>query len=153
MAIYSEYFNRKDDLRPNPGLKSPPSTRPFMALPLVISLRHLGMKKVIKRLKAPITAIRELAEKLKNEADVEIVHKPDTGILCFRLVPESFPEEKLDKLQEDIYERIMSGGERTISITKLDEKTVLRLVALSPSVTSKALKETISEARKQVRGY
>jgi L-2,4-diaminobutyrate decarboxylase len=153
MAIYSEYFNRKDDLRPNPGLKSPPSTRPFMALPLVISLRHLGMKKVIKRLKAPITAIRELAEKLKNEADVEIVHKPDTGILCFRLVPESFPEEKLNKLQEDIYERIMSGGERTISITKLDEKTVLRLVAISPSVTSKALKETISEARKQVRGY
>ncbi len=153
MAIYSEYFNRKDDLRPNPGLKSPPSTRPFMALPLVISLRHLGMKKVIKRLKAPITAIRELAKKLKNEADVGIVHKPDTGILCFRLVPESFPEEKLNKLQEDIYERIMSGGERTISITKLDEKTVLRLVAISPSVTSKALKETISEARKQVRGY
>ncbi|GAJ14353.1 unnamed protein product, partial [marine sediment metagenome] len=45
------------------------------------------------------------------------------------------------------------GGERTTSITKLDEKTVLRLVALSPSVTSKILMETISEARKQVRGY
>jgi L-2,4-diaminobutyrate decarboxylase len=111
------------------------------------------MNKVIKRLKAPVTAIRELVEKLKNEADVEIANKPDTGILCFRFVPESFPEENLDKLQEDIYERIMSGGERTISITKLDEKTFLRLVALSPSVTSKALKETISEARKQIRGY
>ena len=153
MAIYSEYFNRKGDLRPNPGLKSPPSTRPFMALPLVTSLRHLGMNRVIKRLKAPIIAIRELAERLKKETDAEIAHKPDTGILCFRLVPENFPEEKLNRLQEDIYERVMSGGERTISITKLDEKTVLRLVALSPSVTSKALKETISEARKKIRGY
>jgi len=153
MAIYSEYFNRKGDLRPNPGLKSPPSTRPFMALPLVTSLRHLGMNRVIKRLKAPIIAIRELAERLKKETDTEIAHKPDTGILCFRLVPENFPEEKLNRLQEDIYERVMSGGERTISITKLDEKTVLRLVALSPSVTSKALKETISEARKKIRGY
>jgi L-2,4-diaminobutyrate decarboxylase len=153
MAIYSEYFNRKGDLRPNPGLKSPPSTRPFMALSLVTSIRCLGMNRVIKRLKAPITAIKELAEKLKNETDVEVAHKPDTGILCFRFVPESFPEENLDKLQEDIYERIMSGGERTISITKLDEKTFLRLVALSPAVTSRALKETISEARKQIRGY
>jgi len=122
-------------------------------LPLVTSLRYLGMKKVIKRLKAPITAIRELAEMLKNETDVEIALQPDTGILCFRLVPEGFPEEELNRLQEHIYERIMSGGERTISITKLDEKAVLRLVALSPSVTSNELMKTISEARKQVREY
>jgi L-2,4-diaminobutyrate decarboxylase len=153
MAIYSEYFNRKDDPRPNPGLKSPPSTRPFMALSLATSLRYLGMKKAVKRLKTPVTAIRELAERLKNETDVEIAHKPDTGILCFRLVPEGFPEKELNRLQEQIYERIMSGGERTISITKLDARTVLRLVAISPSVTSNELMETISEARKQARDY
>jgi len=153
MAIYSEYFNRRDDPRPNPGLKSPPSTRPFMALSLATSLRYLGMKKVVKRLKTPIAAIRELAERLKNEIDVEIAHEPDTGILCFRLVPEGFPEKELDRLQEQIYERIMSRGERTISITKLDARTVLRLVAISPSVTSNELMETISEARKQARDY
>lgn len=147
MAIFSEYFNRRDDPRPNPGLKSPPSTRPFAALSLVTSLRHQGTKRVVQRLETPIKAIRELAEKLENETDIEIAHQPDTGILCFRLVPEGFSEEELNRLQEHIYERIISGGERTLSITKLDEKTVLRLVAVSPSVTSQALMDTVSEAR------
>jgi L-2,4-diaminobutyrate decarboxylase len=153
MAIFSEYFNRKDDPRPNPGLKSPPSTRPFAALSLVTSLRYQGTKNVIQRLETPIMAIRELAGKLENETDIEIAHKPDTGILCFRLVPEGFPEEEVNNLQEHIYERIISGGECSISITKLDEKTVLRLVALSPSVTSEALMETVSEARALVRDF
>ncbi|MHA1122973.1 MAG: pyridoxal phosphate-dependent decarboxylase family protein, partial [Candidatus Heimdallarchaeota archaeon] len=56
MTIYSDYFNRKEDPEPNPGLKSPPSTRPFSALPLVTSLRHQGMTKVIERLRAPLVA-------------------------------------------------------------------------------------------------
>ncbi len=153
MAIYSEYFNRRGDPRPNPGLKSPPSTRPFTALPLVASLRYQGMKRVVHRLETPIMAIRELAEKLENETDIEIAHQPDTGILCFRLIPEGYPEEELNRLQEHIYERIMSGGERTLSITELDEKTVLRLVAVSPSVTRQALMETILEARALPRDY
>lgn len=153
MAIFSEYFNRKDDPRPNPGLKSPPSTRPFAALSLVTSLRYQGIKRVVRRLETPIMAIRELAEKLDNETDIEIAHQPDTGILCFRLVPEGFPEEELNRLQEHIYERVMSGGVRILSITKLDEKTVLRLVAVSPSVTSQAMMETVSEARALARDY
>jgi glutamate/tyrosine decarboxylase-like PLP-dependent enzyme len=93
MAVFSEYFNRRDDPRPNPGLKSPPSTRPFAALSLVTSLRYQGIKRVVQRLETPILAIRKLAEKLENETDIEIAHQPDTGILCFRLVPEGFPEE------------------------------------------------------------
>ena len=153
MAIYSEYFNRRDDPRPNPGLKSPPSTRPFAALSLVTSLRYQGMNKVINRLQAPVTAIRELAEKLENKTDIEIAHQPDTGILCFRLIPEGLSPEKLNAFQEYIYEKIISGGERTLSITKLDEKTVLRLVAISPLVTSQALMETVSEARSLVQDY
>ncbi len=35
MALHSHYFNRAEDSEPNPGLKSPPSTRPMSALPLV----------------------------------------------------------------------------------------------------------------------
>lgn len=153
MAVYSEYFNRPDDPRPNPGLKSPPSTRPFSALPLVTSLRYQGKKRVIQRLKGPIMAVRELAEKLKSVPDVEVVHQPDTGILCFRLVPKGFPEKELNRLQEHIQQRIISGGRRTVSITKLDEKTVLRLVAIQPSVKSDTLMETVSAARALCREY
>lgn len=153
MAVYSEYFNRPDDPKPNPGLKSPPSTRPLTALALVTSIRYQGLKKVIRDLKTPVTAIRELTERLESEPDVEVAHRPDTGILCFQVIPEGFPEEELNDLQEHIYEKIMSGGKRTISITKLDDKTVLRLVAVTPKVTCQSLMQTVSEARELAQEY
>lgn len=153
MSVYSEYFNRKEDPEPNPGLKSPPSTRPFSALSLVTSLRHQGMTKVIERLRAPLVAIKKFYEKLKKEDDIELNHQPDTGILCFRIIPKDFPEKELDNLQRYVYDRIMAERERTISLTKLDDKVVLRVVAISPVVTTEALMETISRVRALAKEY
>jgi L-2,4-diaminobutyrate decarboxylase len=147
MAIFGDYFNPEGDPKPNPGLKSPPTTRPFSALPIVTSLRHQGMKKLVERLRAPLAAIKETAERIEGEQGVELARIPDTGILCFRVVPEGFPGERLDDLQEYIYSRIMSEGKRTISKTRLEKKTVLRLVAISPSLTAGDLMETVGYAR------
>jgi len=153
MALHSDYFNREGDIEPNPGLKSPPSTRPFSALSLVTSLRHQGMAQVRQRLGAPLVAIKTLAEYLQGQADIELLHQPDTGILCFRITPEGLTEEQLDPLQRYIYDRVMREGKRSISMTKLDHKTALRLVAISPSVTSQALLETISNVRTLASEY
>jgi L-2,4-diaminobutyrate decarboxylase len=147
LAIYGEYFNRRDDPRPNPGLKSPPSTRPFSALPLVASLRHQGMAGVIKRLRAPLLAIKKTAEKLRREPGIELVNEPETGVLCLRVVPPGVPEMELDALQRGIYEKVKSDRRRSISITDINGKSVLRLVAVSPRVTGKALLETVSVLR------
>ncbi len=153
MSVYSEYFNRKEDPEPNPGLKSPPSTRPFSALSLVTSLSHQGMTKVIERLRAPLVAIKKFYEKLKKEDDIELSHQPDSGILCFRIIPKGFPEKELDNLQRYVYDRIMAERERTISLTKLDDKVVLRVVAISPVVTTAALMETISIVKALAKEY
>ncbi|KPK87106.1 hypothetical protein AMJ80_12450 [bacterium SM23_31] len=153
MAVYGDYFNRKDDIEPNPGLKSSPSTRPLTALSLVTSIRYQGMAKVIERLRAPLTAVKTAADYLNTQADVEVCHQPDTGLLCIRIIPEEFPEEQLGQLQIYIYNRIKKERKRSISVTKLDDKTVLRLVAISPSVTSEALMETVSNARKMAGEY
>ncbi len=142
MALFGDYFNPKGDPRPNPGLKSPPSTRPFSALPLVTSLLHQGIKKVVERLRAPLVAVKNASLRIMQEDEVELCLQPDTGILCFRITPEDFPEEDLDKLQEYIYETIMREGMGTISKTKLGAKTVLRLVAVSPHIAGEHLMET-----------
>jgi len=151
MAIYGEYFNRKDDPEPNPGLKSPPSTRPLSALPLVTSIRFQGKTKVLNRLRAPLNAIESSASDLKDAVDIELCHRPDTGILCLRLNPKGFPAKHLNNLQKFIYERIKSEGKRSISLTQLGAKMVLRLVAISPAVTSDSLLKTISYAREIAR--
>jgi L-2,4-diaminobutyrate decarboxylase len=151
LAIYGEYFNRRDDPHPNPGLKSPPSTRPLSALPLVASLRHQGMDGVRRRLRAPLRAVKKAAERLRQDPDIELVNEPETGVLCFRIVPQGVPEKELEALQRSIYEKARSNRTRSISITEVNGKTVLRLVAVSPRVTEDALLETVSVLRRWSR--
>lgn len=151
LAIYGEYFNRRDDPHPNPGLKSPPSTRPLSALPLVASLRHQGVDGVRRRLRAPLRAIKRAAERLRLEPDIELVNEPETGVLCFRIVPPGVPERKLEALQRSVFEKVRSDRRRSISITKVDGKCVLRLAAVSPRVTERSLLETVALLRRSLR--
>jgi L-2,4-diaminobutyrate decarboxylase len=153
MAIFGDYFNPGGDPKPNPGLKSPPTTRPFSALSLVTSLRHQGKKRLIERLRAPLLAIKETAARIKDEPGVELMLSPDTGILCFRVIPEGFPKDKWNELQEFIYDKIMDEGLRTISKTILGQDKVLRLVAISPSLTSDDLMETVGYSRSIAKEY
>jgi len=147
MAIYDEYFNRRDDPFPNPGLKSAPSTRPMSALALIACLRHLGLAGIRWRLRAPLAAVKAFAEKLSRAPDIDLCHRPDTGILCLRLVPEGFPPERLDALQLYVYNRIQAGGERSVSITRIGGRAALRFVAISPAVTADSLLESVEAAR------
>lgn len=153
MALFSHYWNRADAAGPDPGLKSIPSTRPLAALPLVTSIRHQGLDGVVSRLRAPLDAIQGLHEALKDEPDLEPLHVPDTGILCFRAVPEGVPPRDLDRLQEFIYRRILQKGERSISVSKVGEHTTLRAVAVSPAVTLDALLETVAEVRRLAKEF
>ncbi len=153
MTVHSHYFNISGDPRPNPGLKSPPSTRPMSALPLVATIRHLGLKKLIERLQTPLNVVKNIAEKLREYKDIEVCLSPDLGILCFRVIPEGISEEKLNYIQQYLYRRVMSEGRRTISLTELNGRTVLRLVAVSPSVTEKTLIGTIDYVRNLAKEY
>lgn len=156
MTLHSHYFNQAEskkenkNSKPNPGLKSPPSTRPMSALPLVTILRGQGLSKVVEGLRAPLIAIRALADYLLPLSDVELCHQPDTGILCFRMIPTGISEAELDNLQKQLFSHIMSLGERSISITNLGGKSVLRLVTVSPHTTFDDLRETIEVLRKMV---
>jgi L-2,4-diaminobutyrate decarboxylase len=151
MAMHSSYFNREDSNVPDPGLKSIPSTRPMSALPLATSVLHLGLSGVIERLRKPLWVIREIADDLGRQADLRVLHQPDTGILCFRIVPEGIAEDRVGDLQQHVYETLLRGGKRSLSISEIDGKTCLRIVAISPSVTVEAVKETLLEVR-QIAG-
>ncbi len=151
MALFSHYWNRADAQGANPGLKSIPSTRPFSALPLVTSIRHQGLGGVVSRLRKPLDAIQGLYEELKTYGDVELLHEPDTGILCFRMIPSQMSDEELNRLQEHIYRTILKKGKRIFSVSQVGEKAALRAVAIIPEVTTRALLDTVFEAQ-QIAG-
>jgi len=151
MALFGHYWNRADAQGANPGLKSIPSTRPFSAPPLVTSIRHQGLGGVVSRLRKPLDAIRGLYEKLQPLPDMELLHEPDTGVLCFRLVPSQMSADELDRLQEHIYRTLLKKGKRIISVSRVGEKAALRAVAIIPEVTTAALIDTVFEAQ-QIAG-
>jgi glutamate/tyrosine decarboxylase-like PLP-dependent enzyme len=121
----------------------------------VAILRGQGVRQVIDDLRAPLVAIRSLAGHLQSQPDIQLMHQPDTGILCFRVLPAPISEGELDALQRQLYDRLMSSGKRSISMTKLGGKQVLRVVIVSPHTTYDDLRETINECRRittEIRG-
>ena len=144
MTLHSGYFNRAEDVEPNPGIKSPPTTRPFAALPLVTLLRGKGLAQIQTELRAPLLAIRQLADYVQSQPQLELCHQPDTGILCFRVIPPNLSSNEVDHLQRQLYERLMATGERTISTTTLNGRTVLRLVTVSPYTSFTDLQTTVN---------
>jgi glutamate/tyrosine decarboxylase-like PLP-dependent enzyme len=84
---------------------------------------------------------------------MEPLHQPDTGILCFRVVPAGMPDEAVDRLQEFIYQRILQKGERIISISNVGGVSCLRVVAVSPAVTLDSLMETVAEVQRLVKAF
>ncbi|MCP4234754.1 MAG: hypothetical protein GY770_14425, partial [Aestuariibacter sp.] len=147
IALFSHYFNRKASSEPNPGIKSPPSTRPMSALPLVTSLLHQGMDQVREKLRAPLHNIGKLSTYLMAQDDFRCWHKPDTGVLCFQHQPSHVAEPQLDDLQTFIYQSILSEGKRSISVTQLGDAIVLRMLVMSPHIGYDDLMETITDIR------
>jgi len=147
VTLYSSYWNREDAVEPNPGVKSIPTTRPMTVLPLVTSIRHQGLSGVIKRLSAPLNAITKLADYVTDQSDLELCHSPDTGILCFRVIPTDVAATQLDELQTHVYDTLLREGQRPVSISQIGGKTVLRLVAISPLVTAADMIDTVNRAR------
>lgn len=148
MSLYSDYFNREEDVEPNPGLKSPPSTRSLAALPLVTLLRGQGLRRVVADLRVPLTAVSQLATYLQTQPDFELLHQPDTGILCFRATPPHLPESAWEPLQRRLYDQIMQSGERSISLTKVNGRSALRVVSVSPQTKFEHFLDTIETVRK-----
>ncbi|MFX1507742.1 MAG: pyridoxal phosphate-dependent decarboxylase family protein [Promethearchaeota archaeon] len=153
MAMYGDYWNREGDQEPNPGLKSPPSTRPFSALPVITTIRYLGLNKMVERLRTPLFVVETVFSKLQGTSDIELCHKPDLGILCLRVTPEGFPKKELDQLQQYIYDRTKAEGKRSISLTRISNKTVLRLVIINEDITPTDIMKTIEYIRTLAKEY
>jgi len=148
MSVHGNYFNELDGIGHNPGLKSPPTSRPMSVLPLVVSLRALGLRKVIERLRAPIAAIGECAREIKKLSDLRLVVEPNLGILCLELAQNNLELEIANRVHSEIQARITAGGLRTLSKALLNGRLVLRLVAISPDITASDLMETVNEIRR-----
>ena len=97
--------------------------------------------------------MKDLAEFLIDDTEIEIINEPDTGVICFRVQPVEIDRQNLCDLQEYVYQKTGLEGKRAISIATIKGKKVLRLVSVSPEVTVRALKSTILSIKETAKKF
>ena len=115
-----------------------------MALPLVTSILHSGIDGVRRDLDQHVTVVREFHAFLKGIDEVRLLHEPDLAILCFQYVPNGFPEDRVDELQDFVYRDVMRRGDWSLSRTVIAGRTAIRFLILAKSVTLDSMKSNLA---------
>jgi aromatic-L-amino-acid/L-tryptophan decarboxylase len=99
--------------------------RRFRALKAWVTWRSLGRAGIVARLREQISLAKLLADWIKEDDRFELSAPASMGVVCFRFIDSA--EDKLDKLNSDIVERINASGRAYLTQTKLRGRTVMRI--------------------------
>lgn len=104
--------------------------RRFRALKLWMILRHFGAEGIRRRLAEHMRLARLFASWVDDHPGFERLAPVPFSVVCFRAHPRGKPEldeEGLERLNQQLLDRLNATGEVFLSHTKLDGRFVLRL--------------------------
>ncbi|HMN49506.1 MAG TPA: pyridoxal-dependent decarboxylase [Ignavibacteriaceae bacterium] len=101
--------------------------RRFRSLKLWFIIRYFGVEGLAARIKNHIELAKEFTKWIDDEKDFERMAPVPFSTVCFRYNPQNLSEEELNKLNEDLLEKINQSGKIFLSHTKLNGKFVIRL--------------------------
>ena len=99
--------------------------RRFRALKAWVIWRSLGRAGVVARLEEQIRLVNLVADWINADKRFELSAQVSMGVVCFRFI--DFDENKLDKLNSDIVERVNASGRAYLTQTTLRGRTVMRI--------------------------
>ncbi|MCU0342385.1 MAG: pyridoxal-dependent decarboxylase [Ignavibacterium sp.] len=101
--------------------------RRFRSLKLWFIIRYFGVDGLAARIKNHINLANEFKSWIEAEKDFELMAPVPFSTVCFRYHPESKEENELNKINENLLEKINASGKIFLSHTKLNGKFVIRL--------------------------
>ncbi|MDY0083927.1 MAG: pyridoxal-dependent decarboxylase, partial [Ignavibacteriaceae bacterium] len=101
--------------------------RRFRSLKLRFIVRYFGVDGIANRLNNHIRWAKELSNKISETKDFELIAPVPFSTVCFRYNPGNKSEEELNKMNENLLEKINSTGKIFLSHTKLNGKFTIRL--------------------------
>jgi aromatic-L-amino-acid decarboxylase len=110
---------------------SPELSRRFRALPFYISMRHYGLERLGRNALHNVQCAEYLAQRVRDEEDMELVVAPQLSILCFRFRPDGLDNDAIDRLNTAIRDRIQLEGDYMISPTLVNGRPVLRVCIIN----------------------
>jgi aromatic-L-amino-acid decarboxylase len=122
--------------------------RRFRALKLWFVLRYYGLEGLREKLRQDIALTKYLEEIIRNDNDFEILAPVDFNVICFRYKPKEISSlELINKINEELMNRINSTGRAFFTHTKLNGSFVIRFVIGQTNVS----KENVDNAWKLIK--
>ena len=123
-------------------------SRRFRALKVWLTLQYYGSRRIAEAISEDISLAEYLGEVVSNAADFELLAPVELSICCFRYSPrERLSEIELDKLNEQIMERVQKGGRAYLSNATVNGHFALRACITNFRTTKSDIDETIAAIR------
>jgi L-2,4-diaminobutyrate decarboxylase len=118
------------------GVRSFQCSRRADVLKLWVVLQRFGRRGIAALHDHLCDLAVQVRDELEKHSEFEVLHEPDSNILCFRYVGDSrADDEALDAVNREIRERYNRSGEGWITATLLDGRRVLRVTMMNPRST------------------
>lgn len=128
LGMTPEYLRSQEDPRATNLMEySIPLGRRFRGLKLWFVLRYFGREGLKARLREHIRLAQELAGRIKQQPDFELMTPTPFSLVCFRYRPAGADDETCDALNEDLLQAINRSGEFFLSHTKLRSRYTIRV--------------------------
>jgi len=112
-----------------------PLGRRFRALKLWCVIRCYGVTGIQEKIRLHIQIAQDLAEKIKQEPDFEILAPVVLNTVCFRYIPAGMDEKQTNELNEKLNHLLNDSGKIYLTHTVLKSKYTLRMVIAQTNVT------------------
>ena len=147
MHYEAEYLNSAYDEEhgvPNLVSKSLQTTRRFDALKLWMTVEELGEELYGSMIDHGVGLTRDVAEYITATDGLEMLVDPQFASVLFRVIPEGYPTELLDTLNQNVADELFARGEANIGVTKVGQVQSLKMTTLSPVATLDNVKNLLA---------
>jgi L-2,4-diaminobutyrate decarboxylase len=124
-----------------PAARNFETTKPAIVLPLYVGLRTLGVRFFGEYIDYVYDLARAFADELQSRPNFELLVRPESNIVCFRI--RAAPED--DALQLRLREAVNRQGRFFIMRTRLRGATWLRVVLMNPATRLADLRALLDE--------
>lgn len=144
----ADYLNSEYDEEhgvPNLVAKSLQTTRRFDALKLWFTIEALGENLYGSMIDHGVKLTREVADYIKATDELELLVEPQFASVLFRVVPNGYPAEFIDTLNQNVADELFARGEANIGVTKVGDNQSLKMTTLSPIATLDNVKALLAQ--------
>ena len=144
----ADYLNSEYDEEhgvPNLVAKSLQTTRRFDALKLWFTVEALGEELYASMIDHGVKLTQAVEQYINNTASLEMLVPSQFASILFRVVPEGYPAEFVDALNQNVADELFARGEANIGVTKVDGKQSLKMTTLSPIATLENVKALLAQ--------